>query len=220
LHWGIAACLASGPAVAADPFAGFTDFAALDVAAAAQPLLAVNTASTAPAAPASPAVGPGGNGLAGAGELAEFLVNLARYASWPVDPQRKELTICYAHGGALPANVMTLDDGTAIKGLPVALRPITVPANVTTCNVVWINADVRPAPRAWIAGAADRPVLTVSNYAEFTADGGIVGAYRLNGDWRFEINLEALQRSRINIAAAALRLSQKPKAPRASGESK
>ena len=53
--------------------------------------------------------------------------------------------------------------------------------------------------------------MTLSNFADFTADGGVVGAYRVGADWRFEINLEALQRTHLNIAAAALRLSQKPK---------
>jgi hypothetical protein len=47
-----------------------------------------------------------------------------------------------------------------------------------------------------------------------------VGAYRVGTDWRFEINLEALQRTNLNIAAAALRLSQKPKAAPGTGESR
>lgn len=175
---------------------------AADTATASQPSLTGNAAT-------------GGNS-----ELAEFIVNLSRYATWPADPARRELTICFAHGGALPASATVLDEVVPVKGLAVATRMITTPQQVSGCNVVWLNSDVRPAPRFWLAGVSDRPVLTISNYADFTADGGIVGAYRLNGDWRFEINLEALQRSRISISAAALRLSQKPKAGRAGGEAK
>jgi len=56
----------------------------------------------------------------------------------------------------------------------------------------------------------------------FTADGGIIGAFRVGPDWRFEVNLEALQRSHINIniAAVALRLSQKLRTSAAVGETR
>ena len=66
----------------------------------------------------------------------------------------------------------------------------------------------------------DQLILTLSNYADFTADGGVIGAYRVGPDWRFEINLETLQRSRINIAAVALRLSQKQRVTADSGAGK
>ena len=85
---------------------------------------------------------------------------------------------------------------------------------------MWLNSDVRPAPRAWIAAVTDQPVLTLSKYAAFTADGGIISAYRVGGDWRFEVNLETLQRSHINIAAVALRLSQKPRPSASAGETR
>jgi len=51
---------------------------------------------------------------------------------------------------------------------------------------------VYPARRAWIAAVADQPILTLSNYADFTADGGVIGAYRVGSDWRFDVNLEVL----------------------------
>jgi YfiR/HmsC-like len=153
-----------------------------------------------------------------AADLAEFIVNIARYTSWPKAAAPKSLTVCYAHGGAAPATAPISGQDWNVKGVPVTWVPISSPRQVAGCNIVWLNSDVRPAPRAWIAAISDQPVLTLSNYADFTADGGIVGAYRVGSDWRFEINLEALQRSRINIAAVALRLSQKPRAIPAVGE--
>jgi YfiR/HmsC-like len=157
-------------------------------------------------------------------DLAALLVNISRYAVWPKSAAVKSLTMCYAHGNSEsppePRNAagQSINSGNSaassqewtVKGVPVVWMQVASPQQVEGCSLLWLNADVRPAPRAWIAAVADRPVLTMSNYADFTADGGIVGAYRVGPDWRFEINLEALHRSRINIAAAALRLSQKP----------
>ena len=151
------------------------------------------------------------------GDLADFLVNIARYTSWPKAATPKSLTICYAHGGSLPPTATTADHAVNVKGIPVIWQAISAPRQTAGCNIVWLNSDVRPAPREWLNALTDQPILTLSNYADFTADGGIIGAYRVGHDWRFEVNLEALQRSRINIAAVALRLSQKQRATAQSG---
>lgn len=150
------------------------------------------------------------------GDLADFILNIARYSSWPTAAP-KSLTICYAHGGALPLSGTAAEPGLSVKSIPVVWQPITAPRQIAGCNIVWLNSDVRPAPREWLNAVKDQPILTLSNYGDFTADGGIVGAYRVGSDWRFEVNLEALQRSRVNIAAVALRLSQKQRLTADSG---
>jgi hypothetical protein len=155
----------------------------------------------------------------GSGDVAELIVNFVRYTAWPADPARRTIAVCFAHGGALPAASMQLAQPATVRGLPLTWRQVSAPAQSATCDVLWLSADVQPAPREWLLAIPDKPVLTMSNYADFTADGGIVGAYRVGSDWRFEVSLEALQRARLNIAAAALRLSQKPK-PVVSGETR
>lgn len=174
--------------------------------------LALAGATAAPAWSNQPATGavPGG-------DLAEFIVNIARYSSWPKTPAPKSLTICYAHGGALPTAAIASDQTWNVKGVPITWQAISSPQQTVGCNIVWLNADVRPAPREWLAAVNDQPILTLSNYTDFTADGGVIRAYRVGADWRFEVNLEALQRSRVNIAAVALRLSQKPRIAAATG---
>lgn len=153
-------------------------------------------------------------------DVAAFIVNVARYTSWPKAAPLESLTVCYAHGGAEPAAASISASDWIVKGMPVHWLRISSPQQVAGCNIVWVNADAHPAPRAWIAAIADQPILTLSNYADFTADGGIIGAYRVGPDWRFEVNLEALQRSRINIAAVALRLSQKQRASDTRGQTR
>ena len=165
------------------------------------------------AQPAEPAVA----STSLSGDLADFIVNIARYSSWPKAITLKSLTVCYAHGGALATAAVAMDQVPSVKGIPVVWQAINAPWQMAGCNMVWLNSDVRPAPREWLKAVSDQPILMLSNYADFTADGGIIGAYRVGPDWRFEVNLEALQRSRINIAAVALRLSQKPRLTADSG---
>jgi len=154
------------------------------------------------------------------GALSDFILNLVRYTVWPSNPARRSVTICYAHGGLLSPGSLAIDNAVTIRGLPVSWKAVTAPAQLNGCTAVWLNADVRPAPREWLAAIGDQPILSIGNSVEFTADGGVVRAYRSGDDWRFEINLEALQRSRLNIAAAALRLSQRPKASPPAGETR
>ena len=153
--------------------------------------------------------------IADAGELTDLIVNIARYTSWPKDLTSKGMTVCFAHGGALTTPAASAkaaipgDPPRELRRHPVLWRHIATPAQLPGCNVVWLHSDVWPAPREWLSTLRDSPILTLSNYADFTADGGIIGAYRLAGEWRFEVNLEALQRSGLNISAVALRLSQR-----------
>ena len=153
-----------------------------------------------------------------ANDVAEFIVNIARYSSWPKTASfSKSLTVCYAHGNAAPVVAPISANDWTVKGMAVNWLAISSPQQITGCNIVWLNSEVRPAPHVWVAAVIDQPILTLSNYADFTADGGIIGAYRVGLDWRFEVNLEALQRSQINIAAVALRLGQKPRPSAAVG---
>ncbi len=156
-------------------------------------------------------------GVAPSGDLAEFIVNMARYTSWPKAATPKTLSICYAHGGALPTTTHSADQISSVKSMPITWHAISTPQQTSGCHIVWLNSDVRPAPREWLNAVNDQPILSLSNYADFTADGGIIGAYRVGADWRFEVNLEALQRSQLNIAAVALRLSQKRRSPSTAG---
>jgi len=176
--------------------------AALRIAALSMPMFALPVASQQPATPAVGSASP-------SADIADFIVNIARYTSWPKAAHATSLTLCYAHGGALAIAPIATDQVPSVKGVPVIWQAINAPLQAAGCNIVWLNSDVRPAPREWLKVVNDQPILTLSDYADFTADGGIIGAYRVGPDWSFEINLEALQRSRINIAAVALRLSQK-----------
>ena len=155
--------------------------------------------------------GLGAQASARSGALSDLIINLARYTNWPTTANRTHLTVCYAQGGDLAPAAIDTSDTTTLRGMPVQWRQVQDRSQLGDCAVLFLNADVWPAPRDWVVAVATKPVLTISNYADFTADGGIIGAWRNGEDWRFEINLEALQRARLNIAAVALRLSQKPK---------
>ena len=57
---------------------------------------------------------------------------------------------------------------TKREGSPLVWQASNAPLQATGCNIVWLNSDVRPAPREWLKAVNDQPILTLSNYADFT----------------------------------------------------
>lgn len=147
------------------------------------------------------------------GELSDFIVSLVRYTVWPAQaiPPNRVLTICFTHGVGLEAPELDPGKDATVRGLTVRWRETRTPMELPGCSALWLDAEVQPAPKFWLAKIANSPVLTLSDHTDFTAEGGIIGAYRTGSEWRFEVNLEALRRSELSLAAAVLRLGQRPR---------
>lgn len=73
--------------------------------------------ATQPAATAVALASPGG-------DLADFIVIIARYTSRPKAATLKSMTICYAHGGARPTATIAADHALNLKGIPVVWQAI------------------------------------------------------------------------------------------------
>ena len=55
----------------------------------------------------------------------------------------------------MTTNALVTDQNVSIRGPPVQWRQIATPAQIPGCGMVlWLNADVRPAPRDWLAAAS------------------------------------------------------------------
>lgn len=167
------------------------------------------------AAPSVAANAPARGSTAPSGEMQkpkstpELLVDFARYASWPAPRRRGNLVICMA-GNPLPLLDTTAAAQAQVKGFQsIEFIEVEAPIGSERCHVLWLAANVRPSPRAWIQSLPRADILTLSDHADFALDGGIVSAWQSQGDWRFEINMEALQRSGILLSASVLRLSRK-----------
>lgn len=138
---------------------------------------------------------------------AAFLYNFLGFTEWPetVFPSKETpFTLCtFAADGGLVQALATLTTKT-LYGRPIAVRPVASETDIAACNLLYIDS----------AGAATGPllsmpagVLTVSDAADFTERGGMIGLIRNDNRFAFNINAQSASRAGLQFSAKLLRLA-------------
>jgi hypothetical protein len=85
---------------------------------------------------------------------------------------------------------------------------MTQTQDVQGCQVLFVSIDQRSRVPPYLAKLKETPVLTVGDTEEFVEQGGTI-AFCLEGtNLRFAVNLDALQRSGLNISSNLLVLAK------------
>jgi hypothetical protein len=137
---------------------------------------------------------------------AAIIYNIARFVEWP--------------GGGRPTVVLCIlgadPFGPAIDGLaghPVGqgqleVRRVTRAADLRSCQMLFVSGSEADHLKADLAEVAHTPVLTIGDTAGFAQAGVIVNLYLDQNRVRFEINIDAAQRSRLAISSQLLKLAR------------
>lgn len=139
---------------------------------------------------------------------ASLLFNLAAFVEWPStalaagDP----LAICVA-GDPDVLVALRPFDGRAIDGHAVTSRAVTDDEDPSTCHILFVSGAREPA-LALVRRAADRPVLTVGDGAQFARQGGTLRVFFEQSRLRFEINTTNAARTRLKISSKMLGLAR------------
>jgi len=139
---------------------------------------------------------------------AAFLYNFAKFIDWPSQafPARDSaFTICladYPLQGALEKAVQ----GETWNGRPLLVKQIDSGSDVRGCQVVYISQSAAQWMEILMA-AANEPVLTVGERADFIAAGGIIRFTESGHRIRFEINPDAADRASLRVSSRLLRLA-------------
>ncbi len=141
--------------------------------------------------------------------IAAFLLNFARFTTWPDGALRpgEPLVLCVADdrvAGALTAAVR----GRNVEGRSLAVRPVRLDAPLNGCAVLFVgrgDADRLPSILQGLAGAS---VLTVSDADRFAERGGIVQLYIEDGRMRFAINLQNVKAAGLSLSSQLLSLAR------------
>lgn len=142
---------------------------------------------------------------------AAFLFHFAQFTEWPADAfPRGDSPLVIAvvgrddpFGGALERAVR----GKVIGGHPIVVAHYDSPANLGPCHVLFVCDDQSDALDA-VLQKAGSATLTVADLDSFGDHGGLVRFFAEENKIRFEINLDALRRSRLKISAKLLKLAR------------
>jgi hypothetical protein len=139
-----------------------------------------------------------------------FIANFVQFIDWPETAFGKPddpLIIGVVDPGALGDSLKAAVDGKTVKGRKLVIQQFT-PATAGKCHVLLTaglnGADLDAALKAAKSGS----VLTIGDAASFTDAGGVIQFYLEDRKVRFEINLAAAQRAKLQISSQLLKLAR------------
>jgi len=147
---------------------------------------------------------------ASAGEYqvkAAFVFNFLRYVKWPPkapDGAGKTLAVCIYGENVFDA---ALDKyrGEVVEGRKVVIAYPKTVAEAEKCQVLIVSPSESRRTYQLMKALEGRNILTVSDIANFTELGGIIGFYLDQGYIRFDINLANAHKAELAISSQLLR---------------
>ena len=98
--------------------------------------------------------------------------------------------------------------GKQIKGRTLAVKDVTSPADLKSCQIVFISPSEKPRYEAILASLKDSKILTVSEIEGFAEHGGIINFISERNKVRFEINPDAARNQGLTISSELLKLAR------------
>ena len=141
---------------------------------------------------------------------AAYLSNFGRFVEWPVKAgasDRDPFYVCVLGQDPFGPLLDAALKGETIGGAPMAARRVTGTADAANCRIIYLNPSKDIPQKALLAALGNTNVLTVSDAAGFTQQGGMI-QFVLDGNRvRFEINLAAAQRAGLNLSSQLLKVA-------------
>jgi hypothetical protein len=138
---------------------------------------------------------------------AAAVLSFLRYSTWPT-LQGEGLTVGVMGRPAFAQTLAHALDGKTVSNHPVHVVELSPSSDLRSCQVVYLaierNADVQQV----LAGTSNLHALTIGEAERFLDMGGMVHLFITEGHISFETNLEAVERSGVNISSRLLRLGQ------------
>jgi YfiR/HmsC-like len=136
---------------------------------------------------------------------AAFVLNFARYTSWPPPGPGNRYHICIVGQDAV-GDAMRLLDGKPLKGKTVVVRPAISPTD-SSCQMLYISKSASDDVESILAATDGKPILTVSDLPKFVHAGGMIGLKIVDNHVRFDINAQIAKKVGLQLSAQLLRLA-------------
>lgn len=142
---------------------------------------------------------------------AAFLFNFAKFIEWPVDAFRSNsapINLCvYKHdpfAGALDEVIR----GKTINNRELQARRIAEPGELGACQLVFIDETEEKELPNVLKTLKGTSTLVVGEAEDFAEHGGAVQFFLENNKLRFAINVDAIQRARLQASSKLLTLAK------------
>jgi len=158
------------------------------------------------AAPSPSAGGP----AEGEDELKSVIVkNFLRYSTWPESAlPAGPITIGVIGRTSFAQVLHGLLDGKSVNGRLVQTVELKPGSDARQCRLIYVATDKSSEIKQILASVRSTRTLAIGETDKFLEYGGTVNLLLLDGHMGFEVSLDALDRTGIEISSKLLRLGQ------------
>jgi hypothetical protein len=140
---------------------------------------------------------------------AAFLFNFAKFVEWPSAPDDKgPLQIGILGSDNVGDSLREIVRGKTVNGRPLAMRRVTDEDDLERLHLLFIAAAEQGRLADIMKRIDGSTVLTVSDIEKFCQQGGAIALLQEGNHLRFEINLDAADRSRLKVSSKLLTLAR------------
>lgn len=142
---------------------------------------------------------------------AGFLYNFARFTEWPRDAFASDtaaLVIGVAGDEALRRNVDNVIRGKVAGVRPLKTRHVKDANDTAGVQVLYVGGTAASRAEDFVRAVNAGPVLTVGDVDQFPEKGGMINFLISDNRVRFEIRMDAAERSRLKVSSRVLTLAK------------
>lgn len=140
---------------------------------------------------------------------AAFLLNFARFISWPSDSYSDEgdpFTICIAENDPFKTAFSGVEN-KKIKGRSIRVKQCQTFAQAQSCQLLYIGTSQKDILKKYLETASSKAIVTVSDVDGTASLGGTIEFFTLNDRLSFKINNSKARAEGLNIDASLLDLA-------------
>lgn len=142
---------------------------------------------------------------------AAFLFNFAKFVDWPPGSYQDEktpITICVFGYDPFGSALDEIIRGKSINNRELVKRRIDKAGELKTCQIVFVSAREDKFLLEILSNLKGVSALVVGEGENFAERGGEIQFYLENNRVRFAINVDAVQRARLNVSSKLLALAK------------
>jgi hypothetical protein len=141
---------------------------------------------------------------------AAFLVNFAKFTTWPADvlPAGTQVLACVSGDNRVADALEELTRAQQIDGRGILVRKLKRDGPLTGCHLLYWSATNDTDSNDLLHAAFKKTILTVSDLPDFAEYGGIAGFFVDGGKMRFAVNPAAAERVHLRISSQLLSLAK------------
>jgi hypothetical protein len=140
---------------------------------------------------------------------AAFVLNFTKFVEWPagaLPDSRSTLEICILGKDPFGRALDEVVQGEAVNGHRLTVRRISQPPVPPTCQVLFIDSEVKEVPKLLVGLPAG--ILTIGEGDRFAREGGMIALVLDNRRVRFDINPAAAEHSGLKLSSRLLSVAR------------